>query len=492
MRLLIPAVLALLAPLAQPQASTPGPGPAAPAPAPEDHELEFEKRFDLAGDDVDELWKVYRYCDSYDLKRSGKKVLRKIIKLDPDHAEAREASGHVAYDGEWFTSEKKLEAYKKQKLEEEAKAKGWVKHEGEWVDPDDIPKLEAGMVRDEDGRWIDRETYEKLQAGYVRHDLDWISPEEVAQADAGLFKCGDEWKELEDADRWHSLPTRPWRIASGSDRFHVHTTVKRALAEQALDEAESTVGDLVRIFGRTPERPATFMLLRSSGQYNAFAAGDPAFRVPQTELRGWSSIHGAYFGEVWFHGGPGEVGGGVGYWDEDDKAAAPFGPFYTRHAAALSFIEGLDPSPKAMAKLRKTGELDVEAFLEEKALPGWLRYGAATYVERYRLDRTPNADATALRKWSVSNIARTGSVDSVRRILDLPLSAEDLSGSAKLLNEAGLVVAFMLDGEDEGIRAKHAAFKAAFQAGESFERQLADLEKALAASDAALKAFADL
>lgn len=452
---------------------------------------EFERRFEAAGEDVEELWKVYSYCDSYGLGREGKKVLREIIKLDPDHKEARAASGHIYYDGEWFKSEKKLEAHKKEQLAKEAKAKGWVRYKDTWAHPDDIAKLQAGMVRDENGRWVSAEDHQRMKDGWVRHDLGWIPPEEVAEAEAGKFKCGDTWKSLEDANRYHSLPSRPWEIPSESGRFHIYTTVDRELALEAIKEAESTVRDLVRIFGKTPEVPMPFAVMKSSGQYGTFAAGDQAFGVPPTEVRGWSSIHGAYFGEVWFHGGMNLVGGGVAYWDKEDKNANRFGPFFTRHAAALSFVEALDPSPKAIAAFHKKKELNVEDFLKEKKLPDWMRYGAATYVERYRQDNTPGADAQALRKWSVSNILRTGSLDPVKRMIAMNLTVDDLDGSSKLLNESGLLVAFMLDGENTGVKTKHAAFKAAFASGDDFTDQLAELEKALEAAGDDLKAFAD-
>jgi len=475
-----------------------GPNPAVPAAAApmtvvvEDPELEFERRYEAAGDDIDELWKVYNYCDSYGLSRSGRKVLRAIIKLDPEHAQAREASGHVKYDGQWFTSEKKLATYKRKKEEAEAKEKGWVKHRGEWVDPRDLEKLEAGLVRDEDGRWVDEETLEKRAAGWVLQDLEWVSPEEIPQMEAGLFKCGDEWKELDAANRYHSIPSRAWRIPAESGRFHIHTTVSRELALRALGEAESTVVDLVRIFGRTPDEPATFAVLSGVSQYNSFASGDQAFGIPQTEVRGWSSFHGSYFAEVWVHGGPGTLGGGVAYWDEDDKATAPFGPYYVRNAAALSFIERLDPSPETIKKLAKTKELDVEGFFEEKKLPDWLRYGAATYAERYRPNRASGMEMDADRKWSISNIRGAGGLDPVSRIINLPLSADNQPASAKLLNEAGLLVAFMLDGDNLTVKEKHGAFKAAFQAGKPFADQLTELEKALVAAKDDLKAFADI
>jgi hypothetical protein len=454
---------------------------------------EFATRFEAAQGDVDKLWLVYNYSTTYKLKREGRKVLRAILEIDPDHVQAHEASGHTFYDEQWFTSDKKYKAYKEAKEEKEAKELGLIKYEGEWVHPDDLAMIKLGMAKDKDGNWVSAEDLKFINKGFVRHDLMWIDPSEEAEADAGKFKCGEEWLTEDDANRFHSTSQNFWKIPSYDGRFHIYTSTDRATADKALDEVMTMVPDFVRIMGRTPSQPVAFALLRNTAQYGTFAAGDQFSQTPETEVRGLSSVHGAYFAEVWFSPDNGEhMGAGVGYWDASNDAGNSFGKLYARHAAALSLVEGLDPSPKAMERTKKKREFDLEAFLDEKKIPDWLRYGAASYCERYYLDKLSGGDPAALRKWSVSNILRRGSFDSLSTIFKMNLTVDNPDQSGKLLNEAGLVVAFMIDGTNPEVKAKHAAFKAAFRKGDSVAKEIKALESALLDAEQDLKAFGDV
>jgi hypothetical protein len=467
--------------------------PAATAPltiVPQDAKEEFEKRFLEAEGDVAKLWLVHTYCATYKLKREDRKVLRAILELDPDHKEAREASGHFFYDDQWFKTEKKYKAHKAKKEEAAAKANGLVKYKGGWVHPDDVAMLEAGMARDKDGNWVSAEELEFINKGFIRHDLMWISPEEEAQADAGKFKCGEEWMDEAGANRYHSLAARFWKIPSFDNRFHIYSSTDRAVAIKALDEAMSITPDFVRILGRVPARPVVFALLRNMSQYGKFAAGDQTFGVRETELRGLSSVHGAYFAEAWFNEKSGDhMGAGVAYWDASNDAGNSFGRLLARHAAALSLVEALDPSPRAMERTKKKREFDLEGFLDEKKLPSWLRFGTASYCERYYLNNKVGGDKTAMRKWSVSNILSRGAFDSLATIFKMNLTVDNPGQSGKLLNQAGLVVAFIIDGDNAAVKEKHAAFKVAFKKGDSIEKEIQALEAALQDAEADLRAF---
>ncbi|MFT4709609.1 MAG: hypothetical protein ACI8Q9_000732 [Planctomycetota bacterium] len=453
---------------------------------------EFEKRMLEAGDDVEKLWQVHNYCVTYNLSSEDRKVLRAIIKLDPDHKQAREASGHIYFDDQWFKSEKKYLSHKAKLEAAEAKAAGLVKYKGEWVHPDDVEKLKAGLRKTEDGQWLSEEEFERISKGYVLHDLMWISPEEVVEADAGKFKCGEDWLDLEQANKYHKLTDRFWKIPSYDNRFHIFATTDREVALKALDQASETIPDIVRILGKVPSEPVVFGLLRTAKQYGSYAAGDSAFNVPATELRGLSSIHGAYFAEVWFTEDSDHMGAGVAYWDASSDSGNMFGKLFARHAAALSIVEALDPSPKVMERTKKTRDFDIEAFLDEKKLPDWLRFGTASYCERYYLDKARNADPIALRKWSVSNIKSRGAFDSLSTIFKMKLTVDDPDQSGKLLNEAGLVVAFLIDGDNAEVKAKHAAFKIAFRNGGSIEKETRALEAALLDAEADLRKFGDV
>ncbi len=451
-----------------------------------DRKAEFERRFQDAGQDVDKLWDLYNWCDAYGLTKEARKTARAVLDLDENHRKANEALGHIEYDGKWFKSEKQLEKYKKDEEERIAKEQGLVRWKDEWVPADDLPYLEKGLRRTKEGRWVTAEEYERIEEGWIQQDLVWVHPSEAEKIAQDLWKCGDEWLSLEKANEYHARVETWWVIPSA--RFVLHTTCKRETATKAIQHMESAFGDLARIYGISPTGKLDVALLRSIDQYGAFAGDDPI---------GTSGIYGAYPALHWLDRDKKIFyGGGVGYWDDTTSEGNSWGVHYARHAAGLSYGQAVDPSAEALAKFAKsrTGELDLEAFLEEKQVPDWFRAGAASYVSRYFLDPFSN-DRTWPRKWSAENILRRGGLDPLTQIYRFELgfdSDQSKDRSAKLLNEAGLLLAFVLDGDVPEVKHAHAEAKAALRSGKDVAAAFQKLEKAIEAAEPALRSFAGL
>lgn len=455
----------------------------------EDRKAEFEKRLAAAEGSAEKLWKLYEWCSANAMEKDGRNVLRKIVKLDETDRRAHELLGEVEYDGKWFPSEKKVEEYKKKKLEEEAKKSGKVVYKGELVDPADVPFLQKGLTKTDDGRWIDAEEQKKLAEGWVKQDFTWIPPTEASNLEKNLWKCDDKWLSEADANKFHAELDKWWKIPS--DHFVLYTTCDRSLAMTARDEAERAFREVNRIFGKTPASPVAMLLLRSGAQYGEFAG------QRQTELRGFSSLHGASIAEIWPEPlAAGMTSAGFCYWDASNQKDNAFGPMFVRHAAAQSLVEALDPSPKTLGDIvaqKQVPAID-KAWWDEKKLPQWLRYGACAYAERYMLDAFIKAggDPAWMRKWSLENIANKGGIDPLDTILSLPLTLEDTSKSGKLINQAGLIVSFMLDGKCTPVVQAHQAFKDAFKNGKDLKPSLKALEDALRKNEAELRKFAGI
>lgn len=457
-----------------------------------DPKAEYEKRKKEAEGDVDKLWKLVEWCEAYGMKNEMRSTLRSILKLEPENRKAHEALGHVEYDGKWHDSEKKLEEYKKKKLEAEAKATGKVIYKGELVDPADVPFLEKGMTKDASGKWVDLETQKKLAEGWVRQDLTWIPPAEAENIAKGLWKCGDKWLSAADADRYHEDVENWWIIPS--ERFVLYTTVPRKVADKALEQCERAYRELTRAFGKTPANAVPVILLRSRDQYGLFARGEAGNQTP--EALGLSSVHGCFMAEAL--GAFVSAGGsmpGVAYWDDSSEKEKLFGPMYARHAAGQSFAEALDPSPKAVAKLLKgeAGSSYGENFWSEKQIPMWFRYGAAAYAERYLINTTVAAggNPNETREWSVTNINNKGGLDPLDTIFKFGV-AVDNTNSGKLINEAGLLVAFALDGKCVEVSAKLGALKDAIKNGKDIAKAGQALADEIKKNEAKLRAFAGL
>jgi hypothetical protein len=464
---------------------------AAEAPA-QDLKAEYETRRAAAEGNKEKLWELAAWCESNGLDKERKSCLREIVKLDDNDAKAHEALGHILYEGKWFTSEDKLAAYKQKAAEKAAKEQGLVPYKDGFARPEDIPVLDKGLVKDPEGKWVDPEDLKHIQEGWKLQDLTWIPPAEFDKLDAGLWKCGEEWKPLAEADAYHGEIGRWWRLPG--TYYHVYTTLPRAVALQAVTEVDRTYTDLARIYGVEPSEPIMVVLLRSVEQYSTFAAGGDGW--PGTDKLGLSSVHGAFFADGLFDSGARKwMGCGAGYWDPKTEDTTRFGKLFARHAAGQSFGEAVDPSPKALAKQAASpqGELNFEDFYAEKKVPAWFRYGAASYVERYYVDAYlgQGGDPLWARKWSIENIARRGGLDGLPTIFELKIGP-DVQDSDKLISETGLLVAFILDGDCAPVKKAHQEVKDALKAGENPASAFKALEAALDKNADKLRAFANL
>jgi hypothetical protein len=185
---------------------------------------------------------------------------------------------------------------------------------------------------------------------------------------------------------------------------------------------------------------------------------------------------------------------GVTYWD----ALAPNGDAYGVHAArlalGLSFVEALDPSPKAVKKALSAGPRDDyhEAYQAEKLLPAWLRFGGAVYAQRFFQDETvgEGGDPWWARSWSLDNLKQRGGLRPLADVLAFKIEPDDRDDGLRLLLEAGLLVSFVVDGECAPVKAAHAELKRALAAGTARKQQIEALTAALVANEAALRKYA--
>lgn len=337
----------------------------------------------------------------------------------------------------------------------------------------------------------------RLSGGWVRQDLEWIRPEEAARAAEGLWRVDGEWLDLAGANRRRGAIPNRWRIPSR--RLIVHSTASRAVALRAMSEMQRALSDLERVFGSAPAGPIPVAVLRDEEQYDRLAFGDPDGRRSPTHVARMHIIHRGFFAESWFEPVDGEHeyrGMGACYWD----TFAPYGDRYGVHAArlavGLSFVDALDPSPKAVAAARKNGPSaeHYAKFHAEKTLPDWLRWGGAVYAERYYEDTTvgPDGDRWWTRAWSLENLVQKGGLRPLPEIFAFPANPDARDDSLRLYIECGLLVAFMVDGGCAPVVEQHEKLKRTLERGSVHPRTLRDLEAALIAHEGELRAFAGL
>jgi len=116
-------------------------------------------RADLAKDDVQRLWDLYKWAKERGFKEELTYILMRIIELAPKNGKARKLLGHEKVDGTWMTPEEK-EVYLKEKEEAEMRAKGLVRYGEEWVTPEEKDARERGLVKD-GSEWVTEEEYHR-------------------------------------------------------------------------------------------------------------------------------------------------------------------------------------------------------------------------------------------------------------------------------------------------------------------------------------------
>jgi hypothetical protein len=76
------------------------------------------------------IWKMAEWCRTSGLDAEREKHLEELLKLDPDHAEARHALGYNKVDGKWI------------RPDEHMRSLGYVRFEGRWRLPQDVEILQ--------------------------------------------------------------------------------------------------------------------------------------------------------------------------------------------------------------------------------------------------------------------------------------------------------------------------------------------------------------
>ena len=458
-----------------------------------------------AGKDVAKLLELAAACTAAGQEEGAKKVYKKVITLDPNNEVARKGLRHQLYDGKWFESFAELSKYKREEAAK-MKQKGLARFKDQWVPEADLPYLNLGWEKDASGKWASpfeaaraKQVAEWQAAGYQFRpdDNSWVAPADFDKWRALLWKCGEEWLDMERANAYHAKVEQSWELAG--EFFETWASCDWEVANQARWHADKVHPELVRLFGVAPASKPHFLVLRDLEQYNAVAGG-----AVIAESEGFSSLHGAYFADAFFDGNkpPQFLGCGVSYWDKKDAKLAAWGPYWVRWAAAQSFVDAIDRSWSAVGARSAAAGGDLAAyavdFWGEKKIPRWLRYGAASYVERYlrNPEAAEGADPWTLRSFAFSELGKGGGLGKLEDVFAFKLSLNDVPGSEKLYARAGLVVSFLLDGAEKEKDVTRALdeFRAALKSGkrEDCARAATALQTVLAKHEADIQKFAGL
>ncbi len=470
--------------------------------APDDAAL--DAKITAAGKDVAKLLELVTGAAESD----ATKIYKLVLEIDAKNEAAHKGLRHQQYDGKWFESFAELAKYKREEAAK-MKDKGLARFKDAWVPEADVPFLGMGWTKDAQGVWVDpveaaraKQTAEWKTAGYEfrADDNSWIAPADFEKWRALTWKCGEAWLDMAKANEYHAKLEQPWQLVG--EHFEVWSTCDWDGANLARWHADKIHAELVRLFGVEPATKPHFFVLNSLQQYNQAAGNQPIL----VESEGVSSLHGAYFADGFYDRTaqpPRFLGCGVSYWDRKDQKLAGWGTYWLRWAAAQSFVDAIDPSWNAVGKWIGDGARGdigtyAEPFWSEKKIPRWLRYGAASYVERFvkNPEAAEGADPWTLRTGAFAEVKKAGGLHKLEDLFAFKLDLNDIANSSRLYHEAGLVVSFLLDGsaDEKDVGEKHKAFQAALKSGKKAEVAAAAdaLQKTLVKHQKDIEKFAGL
>ncbi|MFT7680069.1 MAG: hypothetical protein ACI8QC_004075 [Planctomycetota bacterium] len=461
-------------------------------------EVDPAKVIEAAGTDVEKILELARAWKKDRKSKESKAAFARVLELDAENEEAHKGLRHQRYDNQWFKSYSAMAAYRREETKRMAD-KGLARYGDEWVPITDVPYLKMGWAKDENGKWddpfyIQKAAHAKAMTAEKRtlrmEDSTWVLPADFEKWNAGLWQVGEEWVSVEEANTFHAEIDNRWQTRG--KHFEVSTTCNMDTLLYARWYADLAYPDLVKIFGLEPKHAPHMVVFKSMDQFNVFAAGDGDAGRQPAEASGFSSLHHAYFADSWYDltsTPPRYLGTGVAYWDISDQNTSAFGLHSVRHAAGLAYAEAITPSVQTIGDAISAGAPpDLGEFWAEKAIPRWLFYGGASYVERFFMDEGKE-DPWWARSWSITNITAGGELDALDRIFEFGLSLDAIPESTRLINEAGLVVSFIMDGGCAPVTAAHEAYKKALIAGEDTEESIKALQDTIIANKAAFDGY---
>jgi hypothetical protein len=98
---------------------------------PRPNEAEYERIQPTYADTAAAQWELAQWCREHKLPAKREIHLRRVIELDPNHAEAHRALGHSQVEGRWNSRDDVMSQ------------RGYVKYKGQWKLPQEIELLEG-------------------------------------------------------------------------------------------------------------------------------------------------------------------------------------------------------------------------------------------------------------------------------------------------------------------------------------------------------------
>ncbi len=393
------------------------------APVMQDNTDDIKAQYEAKKEAVDEsdaaaLFELANWANDNGLRTDYKRMLRKVIKVDKNHKEAREALGYVFYEDRWVTQREK-ERLERKKEEEEMLAKGLRKWQGEWYPAAEVEMFEKGLFPVEiDGqtKWVSEREKNHIEAGHVLHNNLWVPAADKGKADEGMFLVGEEWVSKEDADAAHQKMDNPWEM--DSDHTALLTTTWHDYGKYALQHSDLAIQRAHDVLGI---------------ERSADASKVPLFLVYEVDD----------FNRL-----------GNQIQDNNDAlmSSLPYGcftfqdPNAARHVGVIQYTI-VDPDNYQINNSmtyylirHAAAEAAVRAVEASEDMPRWFVTGIGAYCGRY-WDPYVGERINELISWNVQNLQNDGG------LVSLDTFFEPFNISRQTVLQSGLLMSYLVDGD---------------------------------------------
>jgi hypothetical protein len=370
----------------------------AAAPVVQDAKAELEKKLAaIDRKDANAVFGIALWAEQNNLKTDSKRLLREVIKINPDHAEARALLGYEKFGDKWLTK-REIEREKAKAEEAEMAAKGLKKWKDQWVPADDYAKLEKGLVKyeaDGEAKWVTPEQKERLEKGMELYEGTWVTKEEIEHRRKGEFKIGEKWVNEAEADKFHSDFTNPWELES--DYFALKTSCTYSFGKKALMHADKTFERAYQLLGLPLPKSGdlekiSLVMVKDAADYQQLGnlAQDA---IDATMSSNWSAF-------ILSDQNTGRLGGVAIY-----------------EVAQAGNDEGNDNL--SLTHLRfAAGAATVRNLTFAEPPPPWFAFGVASCCSRYWVPLANARDQKVWQKWTLDTVMREGGTSDLKTIFD--------------------------------------------------------------------------
>lgn len=391
-----------------------------PAVAVQDAKAQLEEKLKAADQkDPKALYEIAKWADENGLKTDSKRIARMVIKLDPEHADARAMLGYQKYEGKWLT-QREIDRDKAKKEEADKEKLGLKKWKNEWVPKEDYEKLEKGLVAVTVGnekKWVTPIEKERIDKGMTLVDGQWITPEEKQHLEKGEFRVGEKWVSEDEANKVHSDFTNPWELEG--DYCSLTTTCKRKFAKEAVRQSDLTIKETYRLLGlEIPKQPTKvgLIMVKDLSDYNTLGGNQGLDAREALMSSTWATF-------TMPDQNTGKTIAVAMYEvldEKNEKGNDEFSLGHVRHAASSAALKNM-------------------AFAEQP--PPWFTIGVATYLERYwHPVFTSTVDRKKLSAWSASSLDKEGGMIQLKNYF------EPFNVTKQTVLQSGLIISYLLNG----------------------------------------------